>query len=248
MSIGVIIGTAASVYWLQRYVRATRAYWRGQKRADELESTLRRAREELSSPIPLRVATGADVDLVASLRRARAGEDELVARGFRVLGDIVAEGAAAWIMRALVDRDGTTSAVLMVPAKPSGAVLLRFSSYLGDEVFLTGRATGPSLADPPFVHRQTLPHAPVSSVLAQHRAFARLDDKERSFFRSDSLEDMLARAEKTRSDAARWRDAQPPEVLLDADLRSVLGTHYGVVGASMARRLRAQLPTATLRR
>lgn len=248
--VDLVIGGAAvavSVYGLQRHARGMAAYWRGKQRADGFERELRLAREELSSPPSFRAATGHDFDLVSLLRGARKDEDELATCGFRVLGDIVV-GSTTAIMRSLVDQAGTTCAVLFVAARHPNTVLLRFSSYLVDEVFSTARALVPSLAEPPFVHRQTLAHQPLAALLSHHRAFARLDDETRSFQRIESLDALLAQLARGRQDIVRWRNAQPPEELLDADLRSVFGEHYAAEGASWARRLRGRLPKASVRR
>ena len=43
----------------------------------------------------------------------------------------------------------------------------------------------------------------------------------------------------------RWRESMSPDDLLEADLRTVLGTSYSIHGARWKRRLALRLPQAT---
>ena len=63
-----------------------------------------------------------------------------------------------------------------------------------------------------------------------------------------TCDDLIAELVEVRARIARWREAQPPDALLDADLRSVLGAQYARSGKWWARRLRDDLPRAEVRR
>ncbi len=88
---------------------------------------------------------------------------------------------------------------------------------------------------------------PYAQLVAEHRAFAH-DDPARTWTRVASRDDLLGALAAAHADTARWRRAQPPDELLDADLRGTLGTQYAKLGKIWARRLRDPLPEATLRR
>ena len=110
----------------------------------------------------------------------------------------------------------------------------------------TRRGRQARLAEPPFVRRQTLaadvPHA---QLVAEHRAF--VGDNATLHSIATPVE-LIAELLRMRSRIVEWRNAQPPDELLDADLRNVLGDVYERSGKIWARRLRDRLPEATLRR
>lgn len=241
-------GGAAGLYWLRRYAKGMATFWRGHKQADEFERALRITREDMASPDPFRLATEHDHALVALLEAARPEQQALEACGFTVLGDIVVQASSTSIVRGFVDPARTTAAFLVVARTAPTTVRVQLSSYMLDEMFATTRRPFQVLAEPPSVHRQALDaKLPPATMLARHRAFAALDDETRTLQRIGSREELLAELVRFWRATVRWREAQSPDALLDADLRNLLGVHHARTGAYWARRLRDRLPTATLR-
>ena len=60
--------------------------------------------------------------------------------------------------------------------------------------------------------------------------------------------ELVAAIGESRAKRVSWREALPPDELLDADLRAILGDQYTTLGKIWARRLRGRLPVATARR
>ncbi len=244
--VGGAVGAVTLYLWGWRRFKYVRARWQHHQRADEFERALREAREDMTGDNPFRAPGDADGELVALLVASAGDQRALVEHGFKPLGDMVvqiAERPATAALRAFVDEAGTTCAVVGVTRRAPEIATLTFSSYAGDEVFATRRGKQRSLAEPPTMHRQAL-DLPPDQLLARHRTFARLDGAARIATRDE----LIAQLAKARANAARWRDVQPPDELLDADLRAVLGDLYPKVGKAWARRLRGKLPQATLRR
>jgi hypothetical protein len=242
--IGAAVGATALYLWGWHRFKYVRAYWRNHKRAEEFERALREAREDYAA-LAYRAATDADGELVALLSAIDADCRALEASGFTALGDIVVQPAdkpATGAVRAFVDKAGTTCAIVGVTRKTAEPALA-FSSYVGDEVFSTRRGSGRMLAEPATMHRQNFAED-VPQLLARHRTFAPLEGSSSIA----SLDKLLFELAKVRASIVRWRDAQAPDELLDADLRCVLGDLYPKVGKAWARRLRGKLPEATLRR
>jgi hypothetical protein len=242
--IGAAVGATALYLWGWRRFKYVRAYWRNHKRAEEFERALREAREDYAA-LAYRAATDADGELRVLLAASDGDCRALEASSFTALGEIVMQPAdkpATAIMRAFVDQAGTTSAIVGVTRKTANTVLT-FISYVGDDVFMTRRGTGGMLAEPPTMHRQNLTDD-LLLLIDRHRTFAPLDNA----LRLATRDELLSQHAKTRASIVRWRDAQAPDELLDADLRCVLGDLYPKVGKAWARRLRGKLPEATLRR
>ncbi len=239
---GLVGGSAIVLGWMR--IKAFRTYLRNLRQVDELETALREARELAAGPSPYRVATEADRALVARLATAD-DETRLAAFGFTLLGDLVIQGdgrAPSAIVRALVDRGSTTAAYF---TSSRATTTLTLASYPGGDLFTTRRSLHDGLADPAFVHRQTRAlDVPLATLLVDHERFAPHEAR----IRFATLDELVAVIAANHARVASWRLAQPPDELLDADLRGVLGDHYAKHGKAWARRLRGELPAATLRR
>ncbi len=221
---------------------------RSHARADKFERELRSARDQMTIETPWRAATEADRELVARLDLVAADQAALEACGFTVAGDLVGMGAnrvAILVVRALVDPTGTICASASV-ARGSDKTSIGLASFSPDDMLSTQRGRQARLAEPPFVRRQTLA-ADVTheQLVAKHRAVAG-DDA--ALDRIASHHDLIAELLRIRARVIDWRNAQPPDELLDADLRNVLGDVYERSGKIWAHRLRDRLPEATLRR
>jgi hypothetical protein len=226
------------------------AYWRAHSRADRFERMFHEARNALTADVPYRAVTGDDPDLVAMLGAVSADERELVACGFVVVGDFMAqtaERAPLSVMRGLVDRSGTTCAILGVACAHPTYVQLTLGSYAEHEMFKTRRGLQHGLAEPPSVHRRGVaPELPHDQIVAAHREFACAD--EAALVHVTSRDELIAQLDRFRARLVSWRASQPPDDLLDADLRSMFGARFNLAATVWARRLRARPPRATARR
>jgi hypothetical protein len=243
--VGVGVGIAAMYVWGWGRFRRVRAYWRYQQQSAHLERILRDARDDATSPVAPRLASDDDRQLIALLEPAKADQAALESCGFTKVADaVIAVAQGLCVVRQLVDASGSTSARIFARARSTAVILC---SSTQDQMFSTTRG-GRFLTDPPFVHRQTLA-ADLShgELVRRHRAFAKLDEVGRTFDRVTTAKDVLEQLASSRTRVAEWRAAQPPDELLDADLREILGEQYGKLGKIWARRLRDELPRATVR-
>lgn len=243
--IGSAIGTLGVYVLSWRRSRAARA--QEESSTTEFERTLRRARDNFS------VATYSapsehHAQLVAQLAVTNADCEALLTAGFRPLGDVVIDGIdldAQMIVRALIGPDRTTMALLSV-TRGAGRVLLGFTSHSPDEMFSTRRGPLPSLAEPAFAHRQTLPvELAIPELIARHAVLARA--AKQPLIQIANREELIQELERARGQIVRWREAQPSDTLLEADLQAVLGESYDHFGPLWMHRLRGRLPQATLR-
>jgi hypothetical protein len=245
--VGSAVGAGVLYMWGWRRLKYVAGSVRRHKRASEFEQLLRAGREDLAVANPYRAATADDTSLVTKLAIAQPHHESLVACGFSALGDVIVIGTdrlETAVLRTLVDHDGTTSALIVVGLKDPSVAILQLSSFGDDATWSTRIGNHVSLAAAPTVNRQTLPATlPHSELVAKHQAFAR-----GSLIRIQTRDDLLVQLNKSRADAIRWRSAQAPDELLDADLRVVLGDAYPRFGKVWMRRLRGRLPQATLRR
>lgn len=244
--IGSAVGTFGVYFWSWRRARAARVQERTS--TSEFERTLRRARDNFavarySVPLDRHAA------LVALLAATNADCETLLAAGFKPLGDVVIDGVdhdSTMIVRALISADGTTIALLSVPRHATSRVMLGFTSHSPDEMFSTRRGPLPSLAEPAFAHRQTLAgDLPISELIARHREFTRAARS--AFIQIGNRTELIAELHRAREQIVRWRNDQPSDVLLEADLQAVLGESYEHFGPLWMHRLRGRLPQATLR-
>ncbi|HEY1558409.1 MAG TPA: hypothetical protein VGF94_26475 [Kofleriaceae bacterium] len=239
------VGAGVVYVWIWRRYRYLSAHWRHQRDMDKAERVLRELREAASAPIARHIAGTGDAALVATLEAVRADEGALVAAGFTLLGDVVCQraGGKAMITRWLADPSGTTCAELGL--RGEGNVWLVLHSASGDNVYATHREQYPgSLARPPFVHHRYVPPERSLAELIRHHAEAARHDDAASIA---TLADVVAQLERTSSRTLAWRNAEPPDALLDADLRGLLGANYDRIGKLWVHKLRDELPRATAR-
>jgi hypothetical protein len=211
---------------------------RVQKRLTILAAQIRGLREQALQHVTYKPV--GDVDFADALADAtREAERE----GFRILGDHAEEAklsGSSRPMRWFVDREGTTFG-WMSPFETPGQrhVVIVLMSHELDRVTITARQPAAStLSRPPFVTLQHIPPATsFIAVVAKHRAKARFDDPERAFIPVKTFDEVVHELDRMRDKSIAWREAQPMDALLDADLRSLLGGEYAKLGAAMKRRL-----------
>ena len=236
--VGLAVGAGVFYVWIWRRWRFIGAY----RSRQAFERAVREAREGAAGPSPYRIANGEPI--LEQLGVAESHEAELVAHGYRKLGDLVMlrDGAAVMATRLFVSADARTVGGLSVAAKSASRVLVAVSSYTGEQQISTRRGHVPSLAVPPFMQITSLPPAtPIRELVAAHHAPT--DARPVT-----SLDDALARLVELRERTLAWRASLPPDELLDLDLRGLLGKQYDTSGKLWAARLRDKLPQATARR
>jgi hypothetical protein len=215
---------------------------RAARRSDDFELALLDARAAASAPLAWRLATPADIRDVVELDRAHTDDRALTTNGFRRLGEIVASGNERSIARAYADTASTTIAVLVVA---NGKALLDLRSFATTGArFTTLRGARARLALSPDV--RVVEHSIEASVpylAVQHTALIKAVP---ALVRLDTIEALLAQVAANHHATRVWRDAQPPDELLDADLRALLRGQYDRVGAIWLHRLRSRIPAATL--
>jgi hypothetical protein len=238
--VGSLLGAGAIGYWL----RTIRGHWRYSKGMTDTERSIREARANAEAVSPYRTRAEDETEVLDYLRATDATCEALRRLDFQSLGDLMiawSGRAPSGAARILVDGPGTTIAILMVMLDRIG-VVTRLTSYDDHSVFTTWLGSRPNLATPPFVKRQESSGS-LEELVAKHRSFIG-----QSLHRVSSLEDASREAAEAHERARRWRAEQPPDDLLDADLRSILGKHYERHGKMWARKLRDRLPEATIRR
>ena len=219
------------------------------RRRHPLEGRIREIREVASSPLDYREPDTGDDALVGLMKlRIEPAVQKLANHGFTSLGDLVMDhhGQPLGIMRSYVDGATTCVHVIVTMEQPLPAVPL-LQSYARDAHWLTlfGGESLPWLAVPPHSHRQRADAAlRFQSILDRHRKFARAEGLIRIATRDDLVRVLVA----DRALTIAWRDAQPPDQLLEADLRELLGTQFERQGPRLMRRLRADLPRARVHR
>ena len=243
--IGSAIGTLGVYVLSWRRARAARA--QEQSSTTEFERTLRRARDNFAVA-KYRVPADKDILLVQQLAATNAECEALLTAGFRPLGDVVIDGVdldSTMIVRALIGPDHTTIALLSV-TRAAARVLLGFTSHSPDEMFSTRRGPLPSLAEPAFAHRQTLAvELSIPELIARHTQLARA--AKLPLIQIANRAELIEELDRARDQIVRWREAQPSDTLLEADLQAVLGESYEHFGPLWMHRLRGRLPQATLR-
>jgi hypothetical protein len=165
--------------------------------------------------------------------------------GFSMLGDHLEDSAldsTGRAMRWFVDAAGTTFG-WVAPFDVDGqhhVVVVLMSHELASQTITSRQPAASLLSRPPFIDMQTLPLATsLTETLAKHRKRAQLDDPERAFIPVRTVEQLATELDRMRSKAIAWRKAQPADELLDADLRSLLGSQYSRLAGPLRRRLTA---------
>jgi hypothetical protein len=158
---------------------------------------------------------------------------DLSAHDFTMLGDRMQQrpgssrrgGPSRWF----VGRDGTVCGVFVALVTARGKVLptlVLTSESDSGEYFITQHG-GPRahLAHPQRLSRERLDwESGVSAAVARHSAA--VSRAAGNLVRMASLDNAMALRLRLRTHWCEWRDHQPPEPLLDADLRGVLGKGY----------------------
>lgn len=250
MGLQVLIGMAVggvALYAGYRRVRGYGEHVRYRNSVERFQRDMKAYREELLEDRVVRVATAADAELVEMIDVATAERAEIESNGFTRLGDIVEDIPdlrPTAIVRVFVDSAGTTIAALSVRVHAPRQFQSWLISFHGEEQYATRRLER-TLAQPPNMHAQTLAtDTPYRTMVEKHRELAKFDGA----LRVRSIEDVAAAIGRMRAHLVRWRAAQPPDELLDADLRGVLGERYDSTGKFWARQLREELPGARLHR
>lgn len=245
--VGGGVGAGVLYLWGWRSLKYVRHFLNRARRAKTFEHDLRAFRAHLAVEAPYRIATTSDAALVARLADRRLYEP-FVAQHFTALGDVVmlgTEGAPIGAMRALVDAERRV--VAMVGVSPSSEIKhLQLVSFGDQESFATSRGARVTLAELTSIHRQTVAvEALAETMITKHREL--LQAAKAPLVQISSSHDLVAQLHLMRRANKQWRDDQPPDELLDADLRLSLGKAYASTGKTWARRLRGGLPEARLR-
>lgn len=180
-------------------------------------------------------------DALATILDEATAEAESL--GLSMLGDYIEEASVVSLERAIrwfVDGDGTTFG-WMAPFEVDGQkyILIVLMSHELDAQTITARQPlGSTLSRPPFV---TLSHLPPATsfqqTLAKHRTKAGLGESGRAWIPVKTFEQVEHELDRMRDKVIAWRNAQPEDELLDADLRSLLGPQYAKLAPAVKRRL-----------
>jgi hypothetical protein len=242
-TVGALFAAGSGYLWL-RHMRCPSPKQR-RPTAAELEHAFVSAREAMPSR-RYRAAGDADRRQLGSLaRRLDDTAAQLIAAGFTELGGVVACGGDKLeaYARAFVDRAGTIGALAAVQ-RASATTSLSLVSGGRSDWCVTVAPPGMRLADPPFVHVERHPAGTrVAELAARHRVFARIDDPARGLVRVGDRDGFVAELNRSNAAAVAWRDAQPADALLDADLHAVWGDRSD----AWAHRFRAEPPRAIAR-
>jgi hypothetical protein len=211
---------------------------RARRQLTELAAQIRELRAHATSPVSYRATggDGLDAELDSTVREAEAA-------GFTMLGDYLEESPVrdgGMPMRWFVDARGTTFG-WMAPFEVKGErqiVLVLMSHELSTQTITARAPRASALSRPPFVHaRHVELSASLADTVAAHRAAANLDDDSRGFVPVKTFEQLRHELERMRAKVIAWREAQPRDELLDADLRMLLGGQYERLARAMRRRL-----------
>ncbi|HEY1546980.1 MAG TPA: hypothetical protein VGG28_04140 [Kofleriaceae bacterium] len=239
--LGGFVG-ATALYTGLRTLAALARRRRATRRSDDFEQSLLEARAQASAPLAWRLATPTDMRDVIELDRVHPDDRALTTNGFHRLGEIIAVGNVRSVARAYADASATTIAVVVV-ANGKGLLDLRSFTTTGAR-FTTLRGARARLATAPEVRIVEHPlDSAVPYLVMQHAVLIKAVP---ALMRLDTIEALLAQVAANHDATRTWRDAQPPDELLDADLRALLRNQYDRIGAIWLQRLRSRIPAATL--
>lgn len=228
----------AAVLWFRRGARAYRA---------SIEAIV-------EGVIQLRAMAGASPRLVplpvgspeaASLD---AAGEELTRADLRAVGDfheLGSDGQPAGAVRWFVSGDGGLVGWLGVT--PAGPAMVMISEVAGNGFVVTLRSPhAPTTATPPTVVEDRLEWSEgLDAALVRHRAaVGRLGAPVPAGGMADALRSMDA----LKAHIARWRAAQDPDQLLEADARKILGDHFDGMGEAVVELVRVAESMAELAR
>ena len=168
-----------------------------------------------------------------------AFDRELREHGMTATGDLVeAMAGAENIERWFRDGDGSIFGWFGVTASGGPAMVLFSESDDGRFVLTERYAPGANLVRPPFMTRQRFDweHG-LGAVLDAHRA--RLAGAS-PWRRAPDAAAGAASLLRLRAAVARWRAEQPPDPLLEADLRSMLAERWDELGPMLLDFMRAR--------
>lgn len=211
---------------------------RARRQLTVLAEQIKDLRAHATQPITYRPVGDPDLadELVGSTMEAEKA-------GFTMLGDFLEESAVrpdGMPMRWFTDARGTTFG-WMAPFQVRGErmiVLVLMSHELATQTITSRAPRASALSRPPFVQVQ---HVPVTTTfketVARHRELAKLDEDTRGFVPVRTFDQLRHELERMRAKTIAWRENQPDDELLEADLRSLLGGQYARLGGAMRRRL-----------
>lgn len=173
-----------------------------------------------------------------------AARQELTANGLVVLGDLMEappQGPAnptRWFTDATHTVFGWFGVLRNKAQGTVNPVMLFFSEGPRDAFFITGRGTGPTgTAQPPTQHRDFFGWGVgLAETLRRHQAQI-TNSGVTAVSQPATLETGPALVSRLREHAARWRAAQPPAELLQADVRALTGDKFDYVGPPLLRLL-----------
>jgi hypothetical protein len=211
---------------------------RAKRQLGDLAVQIQQLRQHATKHLTYRAVDSSELadDLDATTREAEQA-------GFTMLGDYVEESPVrdgGMPMRWFVDARGTTFG-WMAPFDVKGKreiVIVLMSHELASQTITSRAPKASALSRPPFVKVQHVDGASsFAETLAAHRAAAQLDEDTRGFVPVRTFEQLSHELERMRGKVIAWREGQPRDELLDADLRSLLGAQYRRLGKAMLRRL-----------
>ena len=232
----IALSAAAVAVLLVGLKISTRLTYR--RAAPKLVPTIRKMRQLASQTITYRPMHAGESIPAGSVALFDAAQRELTGAGCTVLGDLmeVDPDGGAKPTRWFVDRSGTICG--WFGALRNKPVMMLFSEAERDTYFITGRgATSAATAQPPTNHREFLGwDVGVADVVARHKARIAQSGKS-AIAQPATLEAAPAVVNRLREATARWRSAQPPNALLEQDVRALVGNKWKYLGPTLVRLL-----------
>jgi hypothetical protein len=188
-----------------------------------------------------------DPRLVPLAEHFAALTDQLVALGFRSLGDaceVSSNEKQIGVVRWVASGDGTVSGWFGVvqSAKATTPVMVLLSEVKGRGFAITRRG-GSDLTltrAPTIVHHLVNKEAPLAEMVETHAQAKERLPAGSGLSRAGTLEDAAALLGRFRTENLAWRSAQPADQLLKADLCRVLEHAYVILGAEKFGKLFSQ--------
>lgn len=208
------------------------------KVAPQLVPTIRKMRKLAEETITYRPMQAGESIPASAVALFDAAEREVTSAGFTVLGDLmeVDPDGNPKPTRWFVDRSGTICGWFgALGTKP---VMMLFSEAERDTYFITGRGTtATATAQPSTNHREFLGwDVGLNDVVARHKAQIAQSGKS-AIVQAARLEAAPAVVSRLRAATARWRSAQPPNALLEQDVRGLVGDKWKYLGPTLVRLL-----------
>ncbi len=200
-------------------------------------------REALATEVDYRAPTTDEAKLVRALDADTRRQSALIALGFRLVGDVVlvikASGRVHVVVRVLISDDNKTTAYIAAAYRQG---ITMFESFTDTQELVTAHAradnyieTGPT-SQRQFVSSST----PIADAYRKHLVLAA-----GATVTFATLDELVAVMRASHARLVAWRETQPPDTLLDQDLRKMLGGWYRIYGRWIAKRIQT-LPRATI--